>query len=340
MTTFITGATSPLGRVLVRELVRQGEAVRILVRPTSNRAGLELPGVEFIRGDVTDLVTVRKGITGCDRVCHLAAQVNSQTSEAERWRVNRDGARAVLQAAQDLRVASVVHVSSVVALGPTQGAGADESHRAPAGRAYAAQQTMRRAADEIAQEYAGKGLAVKVVYPGFGYGMVRGIAPTGLTAQTLLRMASGKPAVLLGNGRNRLSVTYYKDIAQGILLAHANGQAGEGYLLVGANLTLPQIWQSVADLLGRTPPQRRMPLWLAQTGSVLARLGAGQDPYPADFLAMLRRDWDFSSEQAERRLGWRPRPFRAAIAETWEEAQGMGWGSVTSQPTVRALHRA
>lgn len=50
MTTFITGATSDLGRVLVREYVRQGEAMRLLIRPDSNRAGLELPGVEFVRG--------------------------------------------------------------------------------------------------------------------------------------------------------------------------------------------------------------------------------------------------------------------------------------------------
>jgi len=46
--------------VLARELVRQGEALRILVRPNSDRSGLELPGVEFIRGDVTDYVAVRK----------------------------------------------------------------------------------------------------------------------------------------------------------------------------------------------------------------------------------------------------------------------------------------
>jgi dihydroflavonol-4-reductase len=340
MTTFITGATGALGRVLVRELVRQGDAVRVLVRPTSNRAGLELPGVEFIRGEVNDLVAVRKGITGCDRVCHLAS-VNGSAPEPEMWRVNREGTRTVLQAALDLRVASVVQVSSVIALGPTHdGAEAGEQHRAAAGRPYTLYQQTRRAADDLARAYVRKGLPLKLVYPGFGYGCLRAAPASPLTAQTLLRMAAGKPGVIVGNGRTRIAATYYRDIVQGILLAHSHGQTGEGYLLVGASLTLPELWAAVAEVLGKTPPQRRLPLWLAAVSSGLAHLTAGQLPFPADFVAMLRRDWNFSSEKAIRTLGWHPRPPRVALAETWEEYRALGWGGTTERTPVRVMPRA
>jgi len=45
MTIFITGGTSSIGRVLIKELTLKGMPVRVLVRKSSNRSMLELPGV-------------------------------------------------------------------------------------------------------------------------------------------------------------------------------------------------------------------------------------------------------------------------------------------------------
>jgi uncharacterized protein YbjT (DUF2867 family) len=64
MTTFVSGGTSSIGRVLVKELARTGVSLCVLVRRSSNRSRLELPGVEFIYGDVTDPQAVRKGMQG------------------------------------------------------------------------------------------------------------------------------------------------------------------------------------------------------------------------------------------------------------------------------------
>ena len=213
MTTFITGATTSLGRVLVRELTQQGEAVRLLVQPESNRFGLELPSVAFIRGEITDAVSVRKGITGCDRVCHLLEQPDS-INDALIWRIQREGTRNVLQAAQDLKVNSVVQVSNVAVLGSTQGEEAADEENV----AHGNQPTWVKAqlaANEIALEYAAKGIPVKLVYPGLGYGYVRSPGNGGLAEQTLLRLAMGKAAVIPGNGQNRLPVSYFKDTVGG-----------------------------------------------------------------------------------------------------------------------------
>ncbi|MCC6170200.1 MAG: NAD-dependent epimerase/dehydratase family protein [Caldilineaceae bacterium] len=332
MTTFITGGTSLLGRVVVQELVRQGEAVRILVRPDSNRSGLELPGVAFVRGEIHDLVDVRKGIAGCDWVCHLTGPADANVSEAEGWRIQLEGTRNVLRAAQDIRTAAVVQVSSVIALGPTQpGETADEAHQALVSGQLAAYQKSQRAADDLAREYGAKGLRVKLVYPGFGYGSARAARPSSLLQQTLLRLTAGQAGAIVGSGRNRIAATYLNDVAQGIILAHTHGRPGEGYLLVGESLTLPQMWLAVAGLLEKTPPRRRLPLWLARLGAGLAQFGGNHAHYPADFLSMVRYDWNFSSEKAARDLGWRPYPFREGIAAAWEELQSQGWGGATKR---------
>jgi nucleoside-diphosphate-sugar epimerase len=328
MTTFITGATTPLGRVLVRELVRQGEAVRLSLPPESNHAGLELPSVAFIRGATTDAVAVRKGITGCDRVCHLVEAPNS-TNETALWRIQREGTRNVLQAAQDLRVASVVQVSHVAVLGPAHGEEPARQDHAPTPRLNSGWVKAQQAADEIAHEYAAKGVPVKLVYPGVGYGCVRPPGNGGLAEHTLLRLANGKAAITPGKGHNRLPVAYFRDTIQGILLAHERGRTGQGYLLVGDTPTWAELWHTVSEVLGKPVSPRNTPLfWAKMTGA-----------FPADLLELAGHDWHFSSEKARHELGWRPLSWHDGLVETWQEYQALGLGAPPHSPE-RAMRRA
>jgi nucleoside-diphosphate-sugar epimerase len=328
MTTFITGATTSLGRVLVRELVRQGEAVRLLVQTETNRFGLELPSVAFIRGEITDAVSVRKGITGCDHVCHLLDAPDG-INETALWRIQREGTRNVLQAAQDLHVSSIVQVSSVAVLGPTHGDdAAGESHE----NAHSVNLTWVKtqlAANEIARDYAAKGVPVKVVYPGVGYGFVRPPGNSGLAEHTLLRLATGKSAIIPGKGRNRLPVAYFKDTVQGIMLAHERGRPGEGYLLVGETPRWSELWQSVSEVLSKPAPTRNTPLFWAKLTNAL----------PSEYLELAGRDWHFDSKKARQELGWLPHSWHDGIAETWEEYQAIGFGARPQNP-VRAMKRA
>lgn len=81
MPIFVTGATSFIGRVMVKQLAREGESLRVLARASSNRTGMDLPGVEL---DVTDPAAVRRGMAGCDLVVHIAAVVGGGVPESVR----------------------------------------------------------------------------------------------------------------------------------------------------------------------------------------------------------------------------------------------------------------
>lgn len=326
MTTFITGATTSLGRVLVRELVRQGEAVRLLVQPESNRFGLELPSVAFIRGEITDAVAVRKGVAGCDKVCHLL-EPQAESSEAMLARIHREGTRNVLQAAQDLHVASIVQVSNAALLGPTHGE--DTAGKENSGTANLPSLKTQQSANEIAHEYAAKGIPIKLVYPGVGYGYVRSPGTGGLAEHTLLRLAAGKPAIIPGKGRNHLPVSTFKDIVQGILLAHERGKGDEGYLLVSDTPTWTELWQTVSEVLNKPLLTRSAPLFWAKLTNAL----------PADLLELAGYDWRFDSAKAKEELGWRPLSWHDGLVETWEAYQAIGFGARTQSPE-RAMRRA
>ncbi len=326
MTVFITGGTSSIGRVLIKQLARDKQAMRVLVRKSSNREGLTLPDVEFVDGDVTDPNSVRQGMQGCDRVYHLAAIVGYDVPEAEWWRVNRDGTHNVLQAAADLGIKGMAQVSSLAVLGPTApGELADESRPLDPSRYFSLYQKTKYAGDELAREFAAKGLPVSIVYPGFGYGCSWASSHPSMAEMTLLRMAAGQPVAVLGSGRNKLCLAYYKDTVQGIRLAGERGKPGEGYILGGENLTFVEIWRLIAQVLGKQPPRLRIPAPVLRFAAQLVKLVTGKSPMPPEIFEMIDYEWNFSTRKAERELGWQPHSFLAGMTETWADYQAQGW---------------
>jgi nucleoside-diphosphate-sugar epimerase len=300
MTMFVTGGTSSIGRVLVKEISDRGLPVRALVRRNSRREVLDFPGVTFADGDVTDPEAVRRGMEGCQTVTHMAAVVGQNLPETEWWQVNRDGARNVLQAAFEQKVDSMVQVSSLSVLGYTQpGETADESRPIDTGRHVTLYQKTKYAADEIAREFAARSLTVRIVYPGFGFGCSSATSHPSMQDQTLLRMAAGKPTAVMGSGKNRLCAAYYNDTAAGILLAHEKGRSGEGYILGNANVTFTELWAEVARVLGKKPPRRRIPLGLLKAVASLSRLIIGRSALPPEIFEMFEFNWCFSTQKAQ-----------------------------------------
>lgn len=326
MTIFVTGGTSSIGRVLIKEFSGKGELLKVLVRQSSNRSGLNLPGVSFVEGDVTDRKSVFSGMRGCNQVVHMAAIVGNNLPEAEWWRVNREGTRTVLQAAKEFGVQSMVQVSSASVLGDTEPDEiADERRPIDPQKHYNLYEKTKFAADELAREFASNGLPVKIVYPGFGFGCSFASSHPSLQDQTLLRMVSNKPVAIMGTGKNRLCVAYYKDTAEAIRLALVHGVSGQGYIIGNDNVTFVDIWRVIADVLGKKAPTMKVPLSLLKTISRLSETLRGKPIFPQDFFDMVSLNWCFSNKKAVTELGWQPKTFEEGINETWVDYQKGGW---------------
>ena len=138
-------------------------------------------------------------------------------------------------------------------------------------------------------------------------------------------MATGKPVAIMGSGKNRICLSYYKDTIAGILLAHEKGKAGEGYILGNDNLTFKEIWVAVAKVLGNEPPRSRIPLPVLRLISTANHVFTGKFIFPSDFFDMIGFNWCFSNRKAMEQLGWQPRSFYDGLKETWEEYQNQGW---------------
>jgi len=95
MTVLVVGATGSIGRLVVEEAVRQGHAVRALVRTPGKARGLP-PNAEVVLGDVTRSDTLPGAVDGVDAVVFTLGSDGAGKVGAES--VDYGGVRNVLGA--------------------------------------------------------------------------------------------------------------------------------------------------------------------------------------------------------------------------------------------------
>jgi len=130
----VTGGTGFLGSYILKALIGKGYQVRALCR--SSKRPFYIPAaildqVEWVDGDILDVVSLDDAMKGIDAIIHAAAVVSFQRSDRQLMQsVNVDGTANVVNLALENNVTRLVHVSSVAALGRSeQGGEVDEEKK-------------------------------------------------------------------------------------------------------------------------------------------------------------------------------------------------------------------
>jgi dihydroflavonol-4-reductase len=117
----ITGGTGFLGAYIIKHLVEKGYAVRAIRRSNKLPAYISkeiLDKVEWVEGDVLDVVSLEDAMEGIDTVIHAAAIVSFYKKEQKQmYKVNVDGTANVVNIALEKNIKRFVHISSIAALG-------------------------------------------------------------------------------------------------------------------------------------------------------------------------------------------------------------------------------
>lgn len=321
----VTGATGFVGAAVARALLAQGWQVRALVRSGSDRRNVAALAVEQVVGELTDAGSLERACDGCGAVFHVAADYRLWAPQPQvLYRTNVDGTGNLLDAAQRAGVRRVVYTSSVATVGiPADGSPGREDTPVSLAAMIGHYKRSKFLAEERAREAAARGVPVVIVNPStpIGPGDVKP-TPTG---QIVLDAARGRTPAYVDTG---LNIVHVDDVAAGHLLAFHRGRIGERYILGGEDMTLRQILTLIAELVGRSPPRIRLPhgavLPVAYVAELYARLTGRPTRVTVEGVRMARKRMFFTSDKAQRELGYRSRPAPQAFTDAlrWFREQG------------------
>jgi dihydroflavonol-4-reductase len=326
MRALVTGGTGFVGAAVARALLRAGWQVRALSRPGSDRRNLDPLALEVVVGDLGDPGSLESAAGGCEALFHVAADYRLGARDpAPLYRTNVEGTRAIMQAAQRAGVARMVYTSSVACVGlPADGTPGREDTPVSLSDMVGHYKRSKFLAEQVVHELAQRGAPVVIVNPSTPIGP-GDIKPTP-TGQLVLDAATGRMPAYVDTG---LNVVHVDDVATGHLLAYQRGRAGERYILGGTDMTLREILVAIARLVGRAPPRVRLPrrvlLPFAYAAECVAGLTGGSTRLTVEGLRMARKHMFFSSEKAQRDLGYRWRPPLEAFSDAldWLRQQGL-----------------
>jgi dihydroflavonol-4-reductase len=313
----VTGASGFVGSAVVRHLIKAGHQVRALVRSTSSRINLADLRVEIVEGDLRDVESLIRAMTGIRFVFHVAADYRLWARNPQDIvRTNVEGTRNLMTAALRAGVERTVYTSSVATLkARPDGKASDETFRLEAQSAVGAYKYSKVVAERLVETMvAEQKLAAIIVNPStpIGPGDVRP-TPTG---RIIVEAAAGRMPAYVDTG---LNLVHVNDVAAGHLAALQNGRIGERYILGGQDVLLGDMLREIARQAGRAPPRLRLPRRLifpiAYGAETIARF-TGREPFVTTTGLRLAKDrMFFTSAKAERELGYRARSYSEAIAE-------------------------
>lgn len=324
MRLFITGATGFIGRHLADRLAASEHDFVCLVRPTSDTRHLEQTRARLVVGDLTDPESLRKGMTGCQGVVHLAAAFTFWNRDRTRFRaVNLKGTRNVMEAALAEGVEKVVHVSTVAVWGNAPWPITEDT---PLGdRCEGDYVRTKRLAEELVWElYEERGLPLVVIYPS----CVIGPDDPNAAGIFFRRIVHGRlPAQVLSE--HDFAWVHVRDVAEATVRALEKAEnVGEKYIVSGQNLTFGEISRLVSETSGTPLPRLHMPDWLTVAGATLltaaSRISKRPPPLEMalDQMLLMRQGFRVSGEKAGRELGISYIPTEEGVREEVESAVG------------------
>ena len=331
----ITGASGFIGRHLLVEFQRRQWPVRALQHrsPLASNAPHETvvgdigdsdAPYQIVAGDIGDSAALKQLTQGADMLFHLAAALGaSLISEEDFFRINVEGTRNALEAAKANRVKRVIHFSSAGVLGAVkEGEVADELYPARPRNIY---DSTKLEAEKEALRFAGEGMDMVIVRPGWVYG------PADRRTFKLIKAIAKGRFALVTRGEAWQTPIYIDDLVQGVLLCAERGFSGEVYNIAGDEvLPVREIAAAIAEVTQRRLPSFTLPLLPVKTAAKIMEkafaLFKKESPLTTGRLAFFIHPKPLSIAKAAKELGFAPRvDFKTGMMQTVAWCKDHDW---------------
>lgn len=299
MKALITGASGFIGRHLTAELKRRHWELSVLAH---NQPIPEENTYQVFQGDITDPESLSRIMEGVDTVFHLAAALGASLINKDSfYRINVEGTKNMLTAAQAAGVKNFIHFSSAGVLGAVKNEDiADEDYPCNPKNTY---DLTKLEGERIVLKEGGDGLNIKVIRPGWVYG------PGDRRTFKLIKAIADNRFFLVARGSTRQTPVYINDLIHGVLLCLEKGKNQEVYNLPGSEvLTVRQMVEIIAEAAEARIPRIRLPLLptagAAWTLEKIFRIFHKEAPLTMGKLAFFIHPKPLANNKASEELGY------------------------------------
>lgn len=315
---FVSGARGFLGGHIVDQLLEKGWDVTAVIRPRSDASALQAKGVSVVQApldNATELALVMPPAP--DAVFHVAGNTSMwRRGNAQQYKDNVLGTRAMVSAAQKNVAGRFIHTSSISAWG-IQDEPINELTPSNAANDWINYNRTKYLAEQEVENGIRQGLDAVILNP---CGII-GAGDTHNWSQMIKLINDGKlPGVPPGGG-NFCAV---EEVARAHITALEKGVCGERYILAGIEASFLELAQTIARQLGRKVPSKTIPpfvLRLAGQISPIGSLFSGNEPrLTPEKVALITHRVHADSSKAVEQLGFNNKIPLATMIEnciTW-----------------------
>jgi len=324
MKTLITGAAGFLGSHVTRQLVARGEAVRVLMRPSSNNRAISDLSLEYVTGDLRDPESLARAMRDVDRVFHVAADYRLWARNPQDiYDSNVGGTKNLLAAAKNAGISQLIYTSTVATIAVDRPDLPTEATDASLEEMIGHYKRSKWMAEGEVLQAAREGFPAIVAMPTTPVGPWDW-KPTP-TGKIILDFLNGKMPGYVDTGLNFVGV---EECAAGHLLLAERGKLGERYLLGAENLSLKGLLDTLAGITGLPAPAMKIPhgvaLGVAYVESAFSRLVGKEPQIPVEGVKIAGHKMFVDCSRAQKELGFQPGSVSAALerAVRWYQANG------------------
>jgi nucleoside-diphosphate-sugar epimerase len=281
MKIFLTGATGYIGSVVAEKLRGKGYEIVGLARTDEAEAKLREKGIEVLHGDLQDAESLKNGAKEADAVIHTAF-IHDFGGYQRAVETDRAVTAALAEVLAGTNKPFIATTGSAF-LGDTGDAVADENFAYDRNSPFFA----RAEGEQDALALARKGIrSVVVRLPLFVYGRAGSSFVPFLIEQAKEKAAAN----YLESGSKRVSAVHVEDAADLYVLALETGTAKGLYNASAENVSLKDLSEAIARLLG------------VKAKSISTQEAKSQFGELFGFLSISNR---LDASKAQRELGWR-----------------------------------
>jgi len=251
----VTGAGGFTGGAVARLLLEEGRTVRAMVRNKADAAKLRQMGAEVVFADLTERESLTAAVDGCSAVLHIAALFRQAGLPEEDFiRVNVEGTRMLLEAAERFGVKRFIHCSTIGVHGDIEEPPASEDYRYAPGDMY---QRSKVAAEEVAfsffRENRVRGVVIR---PAMIYG------PDDKRTLKLFQMISRGKFFYVGKGEAFVHFIDVRDLARAFVLAVDKDELHNRAYIIGGREAMPlnQLVDRISTVLEVNAPKLHLPV--------------------------------------------------------------------------------